>query len=275
MRLSSKEKAQVIILAKEKKFMYNKNKFRMMSEELKKVNVFVSAKSIKKIINKWNDLFKLGSLHTRNSSKRVISNQEWININRLILKNNEITATAIKKELNLKASERTIRRYIRILGWRKINTKYCQLVSMKNRVIRYHFALMCLYYNDFFDDVIFIDEVTVEIRKNTYKRWFKNDVIEVYRGKVGRARHNPKVHVLAGISRRGATKCVIFEGKLNSNGFQLLFKKTIKKFIENEYSDGHRLIMDNDSKHASFSTQRFLVRNYINHFKTPSQSPVF
>lgn len=56
MRLSSKEKAQVIILAKEKKFMYNKNKFRMMSEELKKVNVFVSAKSIKKIINKWNDL---------------------------------------------------------------------------------------------------------------------------------------------------------------------------------------------------------------------------
>jgi hypothetical protein len=53
---------------------------------------------------------------------------------------------------------------------------------------------MSLYYKDSFDDVIFIDEVTVEIRKNTYKRWFKKDVIEIHRGKVGKARHNPKVN---------------------------------------------------------------------------------
>ncbi|CAF0737258.1 unnamed protein product [Brachionus calyciflorus] len=163
--------------------------------------------------------------------------------------------------------------YINWLGWRKVNTKYCQLVSLKNRTLRYKFACLAMIYKETFDDFIFTDEVTIELRKETYKKWHKKNKIDVYRGKIGRARHNPKVHVWAGISRRGPTDAIIFEGRLNSEGFQKLLKKGLIPFIEEKYPDGHKLYMDNDAKHVSKSTKLFLKKFRINHFLSPAQSP--
>ena len=40
-----------------------------------------------------------------------------------------------------------------------------------------------------------------------------------------------------------------------------------------KYPFGHRLIMDNDSKHVSHSTRRYMLINDINPFITPAQSP--
>ena len=34
--------------------------------------------------------------------------------------------------LNLEMSERTIRRYLNALGWKKVRAKYCQIVTLKN-----------------------------------------------------------------------------------------------------------------------------------------------
>lgn len=168
--------------------------------------------------------------------------------------------------------------------------RYCQLVSNRNRILRYHFACLCKIYKEMFDDVIFIDEATVEIRKETYKRWYKKNVIEIYRGKVGKPRHNPKVlqlycefifsknflkvHIFGGISKQGAISCVIFEGKLDSQGFQKILKISLLPFINENYVDGSRVIMDNDSKHVSRSTKAFFNKHSIAHFKTPAQSPV-
>jgi hypothetical protein len=71
--------------------------------------------------------------------------------------------------------------------------RYCQLVSEKNRLERFYFSCCCLFFDELFDDAIFIDECTVEIRKESTKRWHKYLPIAIYRGKIGRARHNPKV----------------------------------------------------------------------------------
>ena len=50
-------------------------------------------------------------------------------------------------------------------------------------------------------------------------------------------------------------------------------KFSIFLFSEN-YSEGHRLIMDNDSKHKSKLTNAFFKSTGINHWLTPPQSPV-
>jgi hypothetical protein len=38
-----------------------------------------------------------------------------------------------KNMFNLNVSVRSIQRYLNIMGWEKIRTKYCQAVSLKNR----------------------------------------------------------------------------------------------------------------------------------------------
>ena len=67
----------------------------------------------------------------------------------------------------LTASTRTINRYISQIGWRKVNTKYCQIVSPVNRLKRFIYYCMAKLNNDNYEDVIDIDECTVELRNAT------------------------------------------------------------------------------------------------------------
>jgi hypothetical protein len=127
-------------------------------------------------------------------------------------------------------------------------------------------------FKESFDDVIFIDESTVELRNFGYTRW-QNSMIQISK-KVGKAKHNVKVHIFAGISRRGATSIIIFENFLDSKGFKRLIERSVLPFVRNEFPDGHRLYMDNDPKHTSRYTKFFLETKQINHFKSPAQSPV-
>ena len=84
------------------------------------------------------------------------------------------TSLEIRSKLNLVASVRTIRNYIRMLGWRKVRTQYCQIVSFDNRVKRYVFGSFCKIFKETFDDVIWLDETTVEIRLAEYKNHCKS-----------------------------------------------------------------------------------------------------
>ena len=64
---------------------------------------------------------------------------------------------------------------------------------------------MCSFFEENFNNVIFIDETTIEVRFYSRQRWHKDPENEPSRGRLGVHKHNPKIHVLAGISRRGAT----------------------------------------------------------------------
>ena len=90
----------------------------------------------------------------------------------------------IKQKPKLNVSFRTIQRWIKKLGVHLFNlkqinletlnicvkagsgkkNKFCQMVSLKNRRRRYAFAMMCMLHEEKFDDKIFIDETTVELR---------------------------------------------------------------------------------------------------------------
>ena len=193
-----------------------------------------------------------------------------------MLKNSFLTVKKLKVQLVLTASVRTICRYLNILGWRKVNTKYCQIVSPVNRVKRFIFCCMAKLQNERFDDVIDIDECTVELRQCTYKTWNKPsaNLLRAHGGKVGKPKHNLKVHLFGGISRKGLTPLVIFTGIMYSKDFQKFLSQSIIPFIAQRFPYRHRFFMDNDPKHTSHSTRRFMILNNINHCPTPPQSPV-
>ena len=83
-----------------------------------------------------------------NSKKRLISDLGVLAINKQLLKNPFITCLMLKEKLNLVASKRTIRDYINKLGWTKVNTKYCQIVSPINRLKRFIYACCCKLFNE-------------------------------------------------------------------------------------------------------------------------------
>ena len=164
-----------------------------------------------------------------------------------------------KQRQNLWVSSRTVQKYLNILGWRRVRTKYCQLVSPKNRIERFFFAKVSLEFEDKFLDSIFIDESTVQMNKNASTIWYKVISGETRLGLIGKYKHAASVHILGGISRKGPTSLVIFQGRF--------------KEVRSNYPEHHRLHIDNASAHTAIKTRIFINENSINHFKTPAQSP--
>ena len=211
----------------------------------------ISLVGVYNIINKWLNSGVIRDFERDNSKKRLISDLGVLAINKQLLKNPFITCLMLKEKLNLVASKRTIRDYINKLGWTKVNTKYCQIVSPINRLKRFIYACCCKLFNEKYDDVLVIDETTVEVRLASYKNWRKSSSVlsRAVGGKIGKPKHsNVKIHLLGGISRKGLSPLVLFTGKMCSVDFQEYLSLGIIPFIRQKMPYRHRLFMDNDPK---------------------------
>ena len=78
-------------------------------------------------------------------------------------------------------------------------------------------------------------------------------------------KHPLKVHVWAGISKRGATKILVFTGIMKKEFFvEEILKNTLLPFLTQTYPDGHRFQQDNDPKHKSkLNNFRYILYIYI------------
>ena len=205
-------------------------------------------------------------------SQRLISNTGLLAINEHLLKNPHHSAAIIKTELVLVSSTRSITRYCNKLNWKKIRTRYCQIVSSNNRIKRYVFCVCCRIYKEDFGDTIHADECSIEIRRTSIKIWYKQGV-SPSNGKVGKPKHSLKLHLWGAISRRGLSNLVIFEGKLDSPGYcNFCLRLGLMPFLD-QFPDGHRYWQDGDPKHTSAETIQFMHLNGINYFPTPPESP--
>jgi hypothetical protein len=77
---------------------------------------------------------KVGDIERPNEQKCFISDKGLLAINKALIKNPFMTCQKIKNDLNLLASTCTIGKALRQIGWRKVTTKYCQIVEPRNRV---------------------------------------------------------------------------------------------------------------------------------------------
>lgn len=88
-----------------------------------------------------------------------------------------------------------------------------------------------------------------------------------------RAKHPVKVHVWGGISWRGRTPIVIFDGTMNAPGYESILREGLLPFLQEMFPSGHRLMQDNDPKHTSNRIKLFLEAQDVNWWQAPPESP--
>ncbi|EYB85320.1 hypothetical protein Y032_0300g1798 [Ancylostoma ceylanicum] len=96
----------------------------------------------------------------------------------------------------------------RDLGFVGKSVKNCQLIRQRNREKRLAFCREMLEKRETFNDVVFVDESTVQLENNSKDCYVR--VGEEHPRFKSQAKHPVKVHVWAGISSQGATEIVIF-----------------------------------------------------------------
>ena len=116
----------------------------------------------------------------------------------MVLNDRHGSAAKFRQNLLLQASTVVVRRYLHVLGWRSIRTKFCQYVTQKNRIERLVYAQTCLKFNENFDQTIFVDESTIQTSRSGGRTCFKVLPHENAFGLVGKFKSPIKVNVIGG-----------------------------------------------------------------------------
>ena len=138
----------------------------------------------------------------------------------------------------------TVVRTRKELGWVCKRTKYCAMISEANMVARLDWAKKQQKEEKdlAFKDVIFSDESTVQLESHRRVAFHKEGQPSKLKMK---AKHPVKVHIWGGISKRGATKLVIFNGIMNATRYTDILRESLLPFVSTVYPDGHRFQQDN------------------------------
>jgi transposase len=150
--------------------------------------------------------------------------------------------------------------------------RYCQMIRGPNKEKRVHFCNQLVTSNDNFADVIFTDECTVQLHDNKVVVYC---LIDEAAPPIPKPKHAFRVHVWGGISHRGTTRHLIFDGIPRSSFFvDKILRQTLLPFMDAVYPDGHRFQQNNNPKHRSALFKDFMSTNQINWWEDwPSESP--
>ena len=124
----------------------------------------------------------------------------------------ETTATQLHERLiqhGISLCLRTVLSSRELLGWTYRGSAYC-LIRDVNKQKRLEWAL---HQNDYFENVIFSDEASIQIGTHRLQCYRKKG--ELPKPKP-RPKHPAKVHVWTGISKQGATSIAIFTGIMDA-----------------------------------------------------------
>ena len=151
-----------------------------------------------------------------------------------------------------------------------MRTRFEPMISAVNKVKRHEFAKRCIDNKDTFDNVIWTDESSVQLVRHS----------QIMRVKIGKERvlklapkHAIKVHVWAGISKKGATRICVFDQIMDGKLYVEILENFLVPFIkESFHGTEYRFMQDNDPKHTSRVAKAFYVERGINWWPTPASS---
>ena len=241
-RLTNEQKAKIVRQNREQ----NKN-ISQIVKILGDDDCQISRLSVRRFLRRFQERHSFANAPLPGRPSEAVTPEVLDFIDAEMEKNDELTARKLGKKLQeqfgVNFSESKVKRLRQKLGWVQTGTKYCQLIREANRAKRLEFfCLKCLEDNEQFDDVIFTDECSVHMEKHAklcFRRRWEQPKLK------GRAKHPFKVHIWAGISKRGPTRVLIFSGNMDATLYvNEILEKTLLPFIESRFPDGHRFQQD-------------------------------
>ena len=246
-----------------------------IKERLLEEKIAISRNGIYKILRKYKLTGQIAD-HPKKRRGTKLSDEHLKYIDDVMADNDELTARQLRHMLTsqwpeLSVSVRTVRRARWKLGWVATRPKYCQLVRELNQVKRLEWCQKQLAENEVFDNVIFTDECSVQLDRHGRLCFRKRNQPRKMKP---RPKHPTKVHIWGGISKKGVTPLVIFQGTLTSTRYCRILQESLFPFLTEKFnSEDYRFQQDNDPKHTSRFTQGFFSDNNVNWWRTPPESP--
>uniref|UniRef100_A0A1X7U2U5 Tc1-like transposase DDE domain-containing protein n=1 Tax=Amphimedon queenslandica TaxID=400682 RepID=A0A1X7U2U5_AMPQE len=244
-----------------------------MVELMKEEGIDVKVSGVYRLLKKFNET---GTISRRPGSGRssMITNDILKLVEEQMQADDETTAVQLQKILldnGHPLSLKTILTSRRKLGWTFRGSAYCQIIREANKSKRLQWARDNLdeYERNGFEDVLFTDESSIQLECHHRFCCRKKGKPAKHKPK---AKHPCKVHIWAGMSCKGKTPIVIFEGIMHGARLIDVFKAGLLPYINNIDNNVH-LMQENDPKHTSKQVGEWLEANDINWWHTPPESP--
>ena len=123
--------------------------------------------------------------------------------------------------------------------------------------------------NDDWQSTVFTDESSFQLFRNTIRRWSKYPQEEKKRV----PKNRQKVHVWGSISYQGKVGFHSFQNIMNSDYYVDILENNLIENAQRQFNGKWRLQQDNDPKHRSATTKRWLADNVPAIMDWPSNSP--
>ena len=126
----------------------------------------------------------------------------------------------------------------RKLGWVAKHTRYCAMITERNKEKRVEWCQEQLQAGDLrFINVVWTDECTAQLE--SHRRVTYHQIGEAAQLKM-RPKHPPKIHIWGGISAIGATNVVLFSGIMNATRYTDIISAGLVPFLQEVYPDEHQ-----------------------------------
>ena len=160
-------------------------------------------------------------------------------IDQLLVSNDEITTDYLRDELllnNFRGSRSAVGRARIRLGWTNKATQYCQLIRATNQIKRVDFCKHLLETNETFDDVLFTDKAMVILNPCVQRSYHKKGQPRKFKLK---PKYPTRVLVWGGISKRGATKAILFTGIMDAERYVSILERSLIPFVHDRFPGGN------------------------------------
>ncbi|KAL6726205.1 hypothetical protein Aduo_008200 [Ancylostoma duodenale] len=159
------------------------------------------------------------------------------------------------------------------LGYVSRSVRSGQMIRSVNKDKRLLFCKAAIAKKETFRDVIFADESMLQLENFSRRCYVKGG--EEQRRIKAKPKHPVKVNVWAGISWEGPTALAIIDGevRVDSKLFCKIMQEYYVPFAISVYGGKCRLAQDNDPKHRSRFTRKWLDENHIACMEWPPESP--